>query len=129
MPGSTIGKLNINQPLIYCLRPKTYDGTYKVRCGQYYEAIGKHSYELFQDRTPRPSVNFNKLSSNENKKYVEKEKNEWVSHYSKCAIRRINNRKNNSWQDTMITQIKNIIILDFLKTTSIIEFEKLKKKC
>ena len=33
MPGSTIGKLNINQPMIYCLRPlESTIGTYIIRC-------------------------------------------------------------------------------------------------
>jgi len=39
MPGSTIGKLDINQPMIYCLRPKNADSPYELKCGQYHTAI------------------------------------------------------------------------------------------
>ena len=58
MPGSTIGKLDINQPLIFCNRT-----TYEVQCGQYHTAMGDSDIDLFQDRTPRPSLNFTKLST------------------------------------------------------------------
>ena len=54
MPGSTIGKLDINQPLIYCYRPKNADTPYEIRYGQYHTAMGESDIDLFQDRTPRP---------------------------------------------------------------------------
>lgn len=122
--GSTIGKLDINQPLIYCLRPNKIDGEYIVRCSQYFNAMGKSETELFQDRTPRPYINFNKMKTpNEYKKV---EKNDWIKHYSKCALKRIENNKKNSWQDYLVNNMKDMIIEKFIKTTSIEDFIKLK---
>jgi hypothetical protein len=98
MPGSTIGKLDINQPLIFCNRK-----TYEVRCGQYHTAMGDSDIDLFQDRTPRPSLNFNKLSTKMD--YVVKQKDAWVSHYGKCAVTRLNRSVTPSWQDTLTKSI------------------------
>ena len=61
MPGSTIKKLDINQPLIYCLRPSPLSEEYIVRCSQYHNAMGESDTELFQDRTPRPFISFEKM--------------------------------------------------------------------
>ena len=41
MPGSTIKKLDINQALIYCLRPSPPSEEYIVRCSQYHNAMGE----------------------------------------------------------------------------------------
>ena len=99
MPGSTIGKLDINQPLIFCNRK-----TYEVRCGQYHTAMGDSDIDLFQDRTPRPSLNFTKLST-QPLEYTVKEKDAWVSHYGKCAVNRLNRSVTHSWQDTLTKSI------------------------
>lgn len=99
MPGSTIGKLDINQPLIFCNRK-----TYEVRCGQYYTAMGNSDIDLFQDRTPRPSLNFSKLSTRPIE-YIVKEKDAWISHYGKCAVNRLNQSVTPSWQDTLTKSI------------------------
>jgi len=40
MPGSTIKKLDVNQPLIYCVRPQDINGEYRIRCSQYHNAMG-----------------------------------------------------------------------------------------
>jgi hypothetical protein len=110
MPGSTIGKLDINQPLIYCLR----GATYKLRAAQYYLAMGESDYDLFQDRTPRPQINFNKMSA-EPAEYVEKEKTAWVEHYAACAVRRTTAAPNKSWQD----DLTKAIIDEYLKSTDL----------
>lgn len=121
IPGSTIGNLDINQPLIYCLRPKNINEKYEIRCSQYHIAMGKSNLELFQDRTPRPYINFQKMEyPNE---YKQVEKNDWIKHYSKCALNRFNQNKKSSWQDYLV---KNIII-DFIKNTTIKEFIKMKQ--
>lgn len=99
MPGSTIGKLDINQPLIFCNRK-----TYEVRCGQYHTAMGDSDIDLFQDRTPRPSLNFTKLST-QPLEYTVKEKDAWISHYGKCAVNRLNRSVQPSWQDTLTKSI------------------------
>ena len=99
MPGSTIGKLDVNQPLIFCNRK-----TYEVRCGQYHTAMGGTDIDLFQDRTPRPSLNFTKLSTHP-LEYTVKEKDAWISHYGKCAVNRLNRSVQPSWQDTLTKSI------------------------
>ena len=62
LTGSAIRKLDINQPVIYCHRPKIVDGNYEIRYGQYHNGMVPMSdTALFQDRTPRPPIQFNKL--------------------------------------------------------------------
>ena len=121
MPGSTIGKLDINQPLIYCRRPTNADGVYELRCGQYHTAMGESEYELFQDRTPRPSINFTRLPSTPAALvYSDKKKDDWIPHYGSCAVARISsNTVSHSWQDTLTKSIiwesiKNINTLEEL---------------
>lgn len=108
MPGSTIGKLDINQPLIFCLRGETY----KLRAAQYHQAMGESSYDLFQDRTPRPQINFNKMPTDA-MPLVTKEKSAWVEHYAECAIKRLEGAPNKSWQD----DLTKAIIDQYLKST------------
>jgi hypothetical protein len=108
MPGSTIGKLDINQPLIYCYRPKNADTPYEIRYGQYHTAMGESDIDLFQDRTPRPQLNFTKLfpSSQMEPIYSNKKKDAWISHYGKCAVNRLNQKNvTYSWQDTLTKSI------------------------
>lgn len=109
MPGSTIGKLDINQPLIYCYRPKNGFNLYEIRYGQYHTAMGESNFDLFQDRTPRPQLNFTKLfpSSQMEIIYSNKKKDAWISHYGKCAINRLNPNHNvgYSWQDSLTKSI------------------------
>jgi hypothetical protein len=103
MPGSTIGKLDINQPLIYCYRPKNPDDPYEIRYGQYHTAMGESDIDLFQDRTPRPQLNFTKLSPSSQKEniYSNKKKDAWISHYIECAVNRLHQVVTYSWQDTL----------------------------
>ena len=108
MPGSTIGKLDINQPLIYCKRPTNADGPYDIRCGQYHTAMGESDLDLFQDRTPRPQINFTKLFPSIQMAqitYHEKKKDDWTSHYGKCAVNRLQKKVKPSWQDTLTKSI------------------------
>jgi hypothetical protein len=107
MPGSTIGKLDINQPLIYCHRPKNADNPYEIRYGQYHTAMGESDIDLFQDRTPRPQLNFTKLfpSSQMEIIYSNKKKDAWILHYGKCAVNRLNHSVSYSWQDSLTKSI------------------------
>lgn len=124
MPGSTIKKLDINIPLIYCLRPNNNTAPYKIKCSLYHEAMGESKYDLFQDRTPRPILNFDKMDS---AVFVEKEKNAWIQHYSNCAIHRCNDFTDDlSWQDTLVKNLKKQFIDEFINNTTIEEFEKMK---
>ena len=131
MPGSTIKKLNINQPLIYCLRPSANSYLYKIRCSQYHNAMGESNYDLFQDRTPRPFINFEKMKDiNEIISFEHKEKNDWIDHYAKCALHRVDGtiQCRLSWQDDLVKSMKKKIIEDYLKNTSIEKFTKMKEK-
>jgi len=127
IPGSTIGSLNINEPVIFCLRNES---NYTFRYNQYYNCIGESNTDMFQDRTPRPHVNFQKMTDiNTPIKYIHKEKSDWVEHYANCAFVRIkSNKPYKSWQDYLTEKIKKLSIKEFIKETSIEEFAKLKSE-
>ena len=104
MPGSTIDKLNINQATIYCRRPTAPSTRYECRYSQYHTAMGGGSYERFQDRTPRPLINFHKMhNSSTVVDYVHKEKGAWIPHYAECALNRLQHY--NSWQESLTQHI------------------------
>jgi len=64
----------------------------------------------------------------ENITYEYKNKQAWIEHYSNCALERIktDSKKNiqYSWQEDLIIDIKKKIINEYIKNTSIIEFEQ-----
>jgi hypothetical protein len=129
MPGSTIGKLDINQPLIYCHRPKNPGERYEIRYGQYHAAIGESDSDLFQDRTPRPQINFTKLflpslALEREIIYSEKKKDDWITHYAKCAFNRLNHSVTYSWQDQLT---KNIIFEALHKIETLEDLNKLRE--
>jgi hypothetical protein len=106
--GSTIRNLDINQPVIYCHRPKIVDGNYEIRYGQYHNGmVPKSDTDLFQDRTPRPPLNFNKLFPSTQMEiiYSDKKKDDWIPHYGKCAVNRLNHSVSYSWQDPLTKSI------------------------
>jgi hypothetical protein len=108
--GSTIRNLDINQPVIYCHRPKIVDGNYEIRYGQYHNGmVPKSDTDLFQDRTPRPPLNFDNLlfpsAQMEIITYVEKNKDAWIPRYAQCAVNRVNKKINKSWQDPLTQSI------------------------
>lgn len=126
MPGSTIKKLDINQPLIYCLKPQNITDEYKIRCSQYHNAMGESNIDLFQDRTPRPCINFEKMKDiNDVLPFENKEKKSWIEHYAKSALNRIDESAQcqHSWQDDMVKIMKKTFIDDYLKNTSIEQIE------
>ena len=127
--GSTIGTLNPNIPLIYCLRQP--DGTCRIRWSQYHVAMNMGPMDTFNDRTPRPPVIFDRMNeiTQENVRFVEvpNPQGRWyIPHYAECALRRINNGKN-TWQDEMIRHLKQMIIREFIQNTTPKEFEEIKK--
>ena len=126
MPGSTIENLDINQTLIYCLRPSITSDPYIVRCSQYHNAMGESDTDLFQDRTPRPFINFEKMSVADNiVPFITKDKDDWIEHYAKCALKRIEEPTmcQKSWQDDMIRILKKEIINDYVRNTSEDQFQ------
>jgi len=129
IPGSTINNLDINQPLIFCLRPNDKNGIYQIRCSLYHHAMGTNDYETFQDRTPRPKINFNKMEPLDNyQKYQKKSKSHWINHYAECALNRVNNNCNHSWQDDLVKQIQHKTINNYIKNTSLEDFMKMKNQ-
>ena len=130
MPGSTIKKLDINQTLIYCLRPSIASDPYIVRCSQYHNAMSKSDIDLFQDRTPRPLINFEKMNDVDNiVPLITKNKYNWKEHYAKCALKRIEEHTmcQKSWQDDMIKIVKQesikIFFDDYVGNTSEEQFQ------
>lgn len=117
MPGSTIKKLDINQPLIYCYRPKNIDEKYEVRYGQYHTAMVETDHDKFQDRSPRPPINFTKLSFSYTENYIEKKKDDWINHYAVCAVNRIKDNVPESWQDPLIKHI----LYEYMKNAETLE--------
>ena len=116
IPGSTIGKLDVNIPVI-CVR-RDADGLFVVGYQQYHALIGETDHDLFQDRTPRPHVNFTKMADpNITLQYIEKEKGDWINHFAECAVNRIHSPmyKDQSWQDDLTRKI----IDEFIKRTSV----------
>lgn len=136
--GSTINRLNVNQPLIFCLRPSNNeikDGVksfYYIRYSKYYHAIGKTDFDKFQDRTPRPYVNFTRMFEPDTDFIKEDDINDtdsWIEHYSQCALNRLNDAcKKSSWQDDMVDCIKRKILEEFIHETTITNFRKLKSE-
>jgi len=121
MTGSTISSLDINQPLIYCLRPSNASEPYNIKCSQYYSAIYGSDIDLFQDRTPRPRINFEKMNEIDNTlPFNFKEKDAWIEHYAKCGLKRIdgNTKCQKSWQDNMIKIMKKNIIEEYINNTT-----------
>lgn len=126
MPGSTINKLDINQTLIYCLRPSIASDPYIVRCSQYHNSMGECDTDLFQDRTPRPFINFEKMSDVDNiVPFITKDKKDWIEHYAKCALKRVEETTmcQKSWQDDMIKILKKDIISYYIRNTSEQQFQ------
>lgn len=124
MPGSTIGKLDMNEPVIFCLR-NDMNTIFDFRYAQYYNCIGESLYDIFQDRTPRPAINFQKMTPPDIQlTYVEKEKGVWIPHYAECALRRIQDPKYKSWQDDLTREILNA----YISQTSVEDFVEAKRR-
>jgi len=129
IPGSTIGKLDINQPTIYCLRKEAPEQTFEFRYSQYHRCIGEKNTDMFQDRTPRPFVNYDKMTCVDTLlPYIEKEKGHWIEHYANCAVFRTEGGIESSWQDTLTKIIMKKAIDEYIKKTSVEEFAKLKSE-
>ena len=62
---------------------------------------------VFQDRAPRPALQFNNLFTSTPPEiiYKTKEKDDWISHYGKCAVNRLQKKVKPSWQDTLTKSI------------------------
>ncbi len=80
-------------------------------------------HETFQDRSPRPKLNFNFYQKCEELPKTDKLKddmnNEFWKAYAKSAINRIINPKNHSWQDDLVKEIIREVLKDPKKFTNI----------
>ncbi len=115
IPGSTIGKLDINTWVIFVLRKKN-NQSFEVRYGRYYKGIKITVNELFQDRTPRPKLlfsNYQKVEEIPDTQIVEKDE-AWINKYAESAINRIINqssfKNSSSWQDDLVIEILRIVL-------------------
>lgn len=127
--GSTVKSLCDNQPLIYCLRPKSKHDVYRIRCSQYHQAMKKTDHDLFQDRTPRPILDFHSMEElGHEKPFACKARDEWISHYASCSLSRLTKKVTHSWQDDLVESIKRKILTEFIENTSIEEFIKMKNE-
>jgi hypothetical protein len=126
IPGSTILSLDINQPVIFCRRDEAKK-TFAIRYHQYHACIGESEYDRFQDRSPRPVVNFLKMVDVDSTvTYTEKEKNDWIPHYAACALNRLAPLPHHIVQHTWQEDLVNAVIKEFVKRTSVEEFSRRK---
>lgn len=127
IPGSTINKLDVNQPVIFCLRPQNKHGSFSFRSSQYHVAMGESDLDVFQDRTPRPRINFDKMPELHNyAPYISVPKSKWIDHYACCAVNRLSSDCRPSWQDELILKVQRITIQHFIDSTSTDQFAALK---
>ena len=113
IPGSMIKSLDPNIWTIMCCRADRKDKI-EVRYGRYFIGMEISVYEKFQDRSPRPSLNFNKFQ-----KYNEKPKiavttmsKSFWKDYAKSAIKRVLEPQQYSWQDDLVKEIIKIALKD-----------------
>lgn len=105
IPGSTVMNLDPNVWTIMCYRSD--NNKTEVRYGRYYLGMDISEDEKFQDRSPRPSLNFfkfQKYTEDPNMKKVTKDESFWKK-YATSAIRRVLKPTNHSWQDDLIKEI------------------------
>ncbi len=113
IPGSMIASLDPNIWTIMCLRSDSKNKI-EVRYGRYFIGMEISPYEKFQDRSPRPCLNFGKFQ-----KFNEKprttittmSKSFWVD-YAKSAVRRVLEPQQYSWQDDLVREIIKIVLKD-----------------
>ena len=108
-----IKSLDPNIWTIMCCRADLRDKI-EVRYGRYFIGMEISVYEKFQDRSPRPSLNFNKFQ-----KYNEKPKialttmsKSFWKDYAKSAIKRVLEPQQYSWQDDLVKEIIKIVLKD-----------------
>jgi len=128
MLGSSILKLDVNQTLIFCLRPSKVSGRYRyiIRCSQYHIAMGKTDTDVFQVNSPRPYIHFEKMSDVGNiVPFITKDKDGWIKHFAKSALNRVEETTmcKHSWQDDLVKHIKKRILADYVRNTTEEQFQ------
>ena len=113
LPGSMIMSLDPNIWTIICRRDIPNDDI-EVRYGRYYLGMNVSSHEKFQDRSPRPTLNFFQFqdqTEQPNMKKTTLSSSFWKT-YANSAITRILEPQNHSWQDDLVKEIIRIVLED-----------------
>ena len=78
-----------------------------VRYGRYHNGIITSTHDQFQDRSPRPSLSFHQFQKPEEEPKLEKKflKDKFWERYADCAINRVLDPVNYSWQDDLVKEI------------------------
>ena len=130
MVGCGRGQLNINKPLIWCLRPSHRHKTlkkYTLRCSQYHHAFRKTEISLFVQRTPRPYIYFHEMSDiNHPLPFSIENNSSWINEYVKSALHRIEETTvcKKTFQDDIVRLLKNQILEDYVTNTSETQFKE-----
>ena len=113
IPGSARSKFDPNIWTIFCQREKNI---FNLRYGRYFLGMKISDHETFQDRSPRPKLNFDYYQKHTESPKVEKISEdmnvEFWKQYAKTAIHRIINPKNHSWQDDLVREIIKEVLKD-----------------
>ena len=105
--------LDPNMWTIICRRDIPNDDI-EVRYGRYYLGMNVSSHEKFQDRSPRPTLNFFQFQDQTEQPIMEKttlSSSFWKT-YANSAITRILEPQNHSWQDDLVKEIIRIVLED-----------------
>lgn len=111
IPGSTISKLDLNMWVIFCRRSSN-GSRFEFRYGRYYLGITLGETDLFQDRSPRPRLSWDKYQHiNENPRTELISHNKaWIKRYARAAVDRLFKQCTYSWQDDLVREIIKIVI-------------------
>jgi len=112
VPGSMIMSLDPNMWTIFCLRKES---GFEVRYGRYHLGMSRSTHDLFQDRSPRPRLqfdNFQNVNEEPNLEETNIDKS-FFKHYARSAVNRVLDPKGRgSWQDDLVKEIIRIAIKD-----------------
>ena len=118
--GSMIKSLDPNVWTIICKRNAN---KFDIRCGRYYLGMEFSTHEKFQDRSPRPSINFNRFQKIDEEPItaLTNKSNAFWKSYALSALTRVLDPQQHSWQDDLVKEIIKIVLNNPSK------FDKLKK--
>lgn len=111
--GSTIRKLDLNMWVIFCRRSSD-NLRFEFRYGRYYLGIPPGELGLFQDRTPRPRIFWDKyqhISESPQTNLVINDE-DWIKTHARAAVNRLFRKCTYSWQDDLVREIIRIAILE-----------------
>ena len=109
-----IKSLDPNTWTIMCCRAYNNRDKIEVRYGRYFIGMDVSEYEKFQERSPRPFLNFKKFQKHNEKPKTTTSSisNSWWKDYAKASIKRVLHPKQKSWQDDLVKEIIKIVLKD-----------------